>query len=536
MRDNQRVFVFLAALGIVFFLLLGRLFELQIIRGEKNKALAEGNRIRQVVIPSPRGIILDRNDLPLVQNVPVFRQAVKDETGAVVSWQLVDRLAMLNLEAVGKTDQLRQDVGRKYLYPESLSHLLGYLGEVDQEEVTTGNYRLGDLVGRGGIEQQYDWLLRGQPGGKLIETDANGSQIKVISEVEPQPGRQLKLSIDAKLSQKIYQLLDHQKGAVVVSLAKSGYILALVSSPAFDANLLTNLTFDKSGNDQAEKILLDENLPLFNRTIGANYPPGSTFKIVTSVAGIEEGKVDRQTVYEDTGRIEVNDFVYRNWYFTQYGRVEGKIDLITALKRSTDTFFYKLGEWIGAEKLAFWARQFNLGQKTGIDLPGEVSGLVLDPKSKKETRGESWFLGNTYHLAIGQGFLLTTPLQVNTMTSAIATNGKLCLPKVNLAQQIDCRDLRLKEETLTLVKKGLEEVTAPGGTAYAFFDYQPKVAGKTGTAEFGDLDDQTHAWFTAYAPANEAEIVVTVVLESAGEGSEKAAPIAKEIFDFWFQK
>jgi len=281
--------------------------------------------------------------------------------------------------------------------------------------------------------------------------------------------------------------------------------------------------------------LRDTQLPMLNRAIGAHYPPGSTFKIVSLVAGLEEGKIDRETIYKDTGQVKIGDFVYNNWYFTQYGRVEGEIDLITALKRSTDTFFYKMGEWVGAVKLADWAREFNLGSKTKIDLPGEIAGLVLDPKTKKESRGESWFLGNTYHLAIGQGFLLTTPLQVNTMTSVIANRGKLCPPKINLDQKVDCRDLSLEPETLDLIEEGLKEVCLPEGTAFPFFDFEPRVAGKTGTAEFGDFEDRTHAWFTAYAPADEPEIVVTVLLEAGGEGSYDAAPIAKEIFEFWFE-
>jgi len=539
---NNRTFVFFTVLGIAFLLLLGRLFELQVLRGGKYRALAEGNRIKRVIAPAPRGAILDRHDLPLVQNQPVFRKAVRDETGEITSWQSVSREEALDLEARGKDDSIREDVGRQYLYPRSLSHVLGYLGEVNLEELETGNYRLGDLIGRGGVEQQYDSFLRGRDGGKLIEVDANGNQVKVLGEIEPQPGGEIKLSLDAKLSQKALGLLGERKGAVVVSEAGTGRILVLVSSPAFDANLFSQLSFNQEKATQAQAVLEDTRMPMLNRTTGAHYPPASTFKIVSSVAGLEEGRIDRETIYEDTGQVKIGDFVYNNWYFTQYGRVEGEIDLITALKRSTDTFFYKLGEWVGAAKLADWAREFNLGSKTKIDLPGEIAGLVLDPKTKRESRGESWFLGNTYHLAIGQGFLLTTPLQVNTMTSVIANRGKLCLPKINLNQGVDCRDLSLKSETLDLVKEGLKEVCLSRGTAFPFFDFElpglpagRRVAGKTGTAEFGDPEDRTHAWFTAYAPVDKPEIVVTVLLEAGGEGSYDAAPIAKEIFGYWFE-
>jgi len=333
MKENSRNLCFFTVLGIRFFLFLGRLFELQVLWGKKYRTLAEGNRIRRVIIPAPRGVILDRHDLPLVQNQPIFRKAVRDETGEITFWEPVSREEALDLEAQGKIDSIREDVGRKYLYPRSLSHVLGYLGEINLKELKTESFRLGDLIGRGGIEQKYDLFLRGQDGGKLIEVDANGNQVKVLGEVEPQPGGEIKLSLDAKLSQKALELLEEKKGAIVASEAETGRILVLVSSPAFDANLFSQLSFNQEKAAQAQEVLEDSRMLMLNRAIGAHYPPGSTFKIVSLVAGLEEEKIDRETIYEDTGQIKIGDFVYNNWYFTQYGQVEGEIDLITRSKK-----------------------------------------------------------------------------------------------------------------------------------------------------------------------------------------------------------
>jgi penicillin-binding protein 2 len=264
---------------------------------------------------------------------------------------------------------------------------------------------------------------------------------------------------------------------------------------------------------------------------------------VTATAGLEEGKITKETLINDPGIIKIGPFSYRNWYFSQYGKTEGEINIVRALKRSTDTFFYKVGEWLGARQLSNWARNFGLGQKTGIDLPGETGGLVPDPEWKKEANGEPWFLGNTYHFAIGQADLVTTPLQVNMMTAVIANNGRFCRPQIvkddfqekDKRRAVSCRDLKLEKETLQLIKEGMAEACSSGGTASPLFDLEPQVACKTGTAEFGDPKDRTHAWLTAFAPADEPEIVVTVLVEAGGEGSRVAAPIVKKILEAHFR-
>jgi penicillin-binding protein 2 len=548
MGKQNKIYLFLGFLIIAFLILAARLFELQIIFGDKNRALAEGNRIRKEILPAPRGMIYDRNGKELVRNVPIYRKMsnVKCQMSNVKCFEIISREEALKMEAEGREDELRVDIGREYLYGEALAHVLGYLGEVNAEEVKSGRYKLGDLVGRMGIEQEYDEILRGQDGGEIYEVDSQGRKIREIGKIEPVPGKDLYLSLDAELAKTAYESLEKKLGAVVASDPQNGQILILVSSPSFDPNIMMDKLKDQ-GSQKLEALLNDQRKPFFNRAVSGVYPPGSTFKIVTAVAGLEEGKIDDKTTWNDTGEIKVGDYSYKNWYFTQYGKTEGEINLVRAIKRSTDTFFYKVGEWVGPQKLSEWAKAFGLGRKTGIDLPGEASGLVPSPEWKQKIGGH-WFLGNTYHFAIGQGDILATPLQINMMTNIIANGGKLCKPAVRQKQNDNskfkteeiCQDLKLKTTTLALVKEGMEEACSPGGTAFPFFDFQPRVACKTGTAEFGDLKNRTHAWFTVFAPAvssdGEPQITITTILEGEGEGSYAAAPVAKKILEAWFNE
>ena len=538
MDNKARFYIFLGFLAIGFLLLVGKLFELQLVFGSKNRALAEGNRIKKEVIPAPRGIIYDRYDKELVRNVPIYRlkteENCEDEEGC---FKVISRDEALNLEAQGELDGLRTDIGRDYLYREALAHVLGYLGEATKEEVELGKYQMGDLVGRMGVEEKYDRLLRGQDGGLIYEVDAYGNKIREIGRFEPIPGNDLYLLIDAELSKKTYAALEGKPGAVVVSKVENNEILALVSSPSFDPNLLSRTeNKDEKSQEKIKDLFKDPLKPFFNRAITGVYPPGSTFKIVTATAGIEEGKVDEDTIYNDTGQIQIGEYVYRNWYFTQYGKTEGEIDLIMAIKRSTDTFFYKIGEWVGATRLSEWAYAFGLGKKTGIKIPGEVAGFVPTPKEKQRLKGERWFLGNTYHYAIGQGDLLTTPLQINNLTNVIASGGELCNPSLLEDEEVNCQSLRLKDLSLKLVKEGMKEACSSKGTAFPFFEFKPQVACKTGTAEFGDPEGETHAWLTAFAPFDKPDIVATALIEKGGEGSYAAAPVVKEIMDYYFNE
>lgn len=493
---KQKNTFWLIILLLIFATLWFRLFYLQIIHGWENRLSAQDNRIRINKIPSLRGIIYDRFKKVLVRNTPQ---------------------------------------GREYLFPEALAHVLGYIGKVDEQEIKNSLLGQDDLVGKTGIEKEYDADLRGKDGRVLVETDSQGKVVREIKKEEPEAGKDLDLAIDFELQNKAYSLLNNRKGVIIASDPKTGEILSLVSSPSFDPNLLT---LNQPG---INKILNDTNEPMFNRAIAGLYPPGSTFKIITALAALEAKKITKNTQIEDTGTIKVGDYSYGNWYFLQYGSKDGSVDIVKALQRSNDIFFYHTGEMLGIEKLASFARNFGLGKALGIDLPGEANGLIPTPQWKKETKTENWYLGDTYITAIGQGNLLLTPLQVNAITAAVANNGKVCSPHLLKDKKADCRDLKFEEENLNLVKKGMTEACSKGGTASVFFDFKPQVACKTGTAEYGLTgrllnQDQTHAWFTVFAPAHDPKIAVTVLLEGAGEGSKVSAPIARDLLKYWFEK
>ena len=510
-------------------ILLGRLTELQIIKGQYYRDLADGNRIRRITIKAPRGKILARGGEELVSNVEVKKEIIFKKEGGYEKVKTSQK----------EGGEIIIEFERIYPLGENFAHVSGYISEVGEDEVgkvnpdcpEKGSRKLGSSIGKSGLELQYECILKGFDGEELIEVDTRGRKIRTLGTVAPIAGKDIVTTIDYGLQEKTAETFknmknlpqakiesDGKKGAVIVTDGK-GQILAFYSAPSYDP---TNIA----------KSLNNSDLPLFDRVIGGAYHPGSTFKIITSVAGLQEERIDKDYQYFDTGVVSVNGFDYKNWYFTQYGSTEGSIGLIKAIARSTDTFFYKLGEFIGIEDLANWSRKMGLGQKTGIDLPGEIAGLVPDPKWKKDYKGEAWFLGNTYHMAIGQGDLTATPLQVNIYTSVIANGGKLCRPRL-VSKNEDCKDIKIEQRNLDLVKQGMTDACTPGGTGFTFFSFSPKVACKTGTAQTNE-ENKTHAWFTVMAPFDYPEIVVTVLVENGGEGSYAASPVAKEILTDYF--
>lgn len=521
---NLRLRFFWLYLPVIFLILALRLFQLTVIDGDKNRKIADNQRIRLRKITAPRGIIYDRNGIALVKNFPLYKKCQDKD----FKCKTVSRDEALNLQAQGNDSDLVVDIGRKYPYGEAFAHLLGYLGEVDKEEIVSQdrqnkkcpdkNYKLGDLIGRTGIEEQYECLLKGVDGAELIEVDSDGKVLRRIGRREPITGGDLYLSIDIKSQEAAFKALGGRKGAVIAQNPGSGEVLVLVSSPSFDPNNITSEALSASDN------------PLFNRAISGLYPPGSVFKIVTATAALEEEKISPQTKILDTGVIVIGKYRYANWYFTQYGRTEGEINLVTAIKRSADTFFYKVGEMVGAGKIVLWTKKFNLDKVSGIDIPGEVAGFLPDPERR------DWFLGNTYHLAIGQGDIGLTPLKANSLAMAIANGGKLFVPKIAKIKEEDnnSKEVGIKPETISIIKEGMKEACSTGGTAYPLFDFKPPVACKTGTAEFSD-PNSTHAWLTAFSPIDHPQIVLTVLVEGGGEGSTVAAPIAKKVLEEWFK-
>lgn len=523
---------------ITVFIILGvRLFYVGVMRGSYYRDLADNNRTAEQILPAPRGVIYDRNGQVLARNKPVYRD-LSCQNSPENHCQFYTHDQALKIEAQG--GKVALSLGREYPIASAAAHVVGYMSEVTPEDLQGQNYRVGDWKGVFGAEAVYETKLRGVPGKRLIEVDSQGKETAELARVEPQAGSNLHLAIDVRLQQAAEKAFfkrtlnkDGQKfreienGAVVASDPKTGEILAIYSSPSFDPNLF--VSGNSADTASIEKLLTDSSQPFLNRGIGGVYPPGSTFKVITAVAALESGAIDAATVIEDTGVIAVGNFSYANWYFTQYGRKESDVDIVKAIQRSNDIFFYKVGEKMGIENLENWAKKFSLGQTLNIDLEGEVGGLIR--------RDRDWFLGDTYHLAIGQGDLLTTPLQVNAWTAVIANGGKICQPTIlKKGEENNCRSLKIHPETLKLIKEGMRRACAPGGTGWPLFTFTPAVACKTGTAEISQGETKTHAWMTAFAPVEMPEIAVTVLLEKGGEGSSDAGPVVKEILEAWFAK
>jgi penicillin-binding protein 2 len=502
-----------------FLVILGRLLDLQVIRGAYYTSLAEENRVRRIPILAPRGSILDRNGevISFSEKRETNDDDIKTKKDILIRWD------------------------RRY-QGAAFGHITEYLGYTKEDEVgkvrgdcaEKGTRKPSSFVGRTGLEEMYDCTLSGIDGEELIEVDAMGEFIRSLGRKEPIKGEDLKTTIDFGLQQKIHTEMNGVKGAVV-ALGPNGEVLALYSSPSFDPAIFVT----KERAREVKEVLTNTNLPLFNRAIGGLYHPGSIYKPLVALAALTEGVISSDYTYEDTGNIAINtnygDYLYNNWYFTQYGGKEGAIDVRRALARSTDTFFYEIGDLLGVENIVRWSETFGLDTKTGIDLPGEVSGLVPSPEWKLKTKGERWFLGNTYHLAIGQGDLAVTPLSISTAIAAIASDGKLCKPHI-VGETSECKPIDVSQKNINIIKEGMEKACETGGTAYPFFDFEPKVACKTGTAETeGGKDGDTHAWFTVFAPLDTApDIILTVLVERGGEGSKVASPIAKKILEYWY--
>ena len=552
--DKSRLFLLKVMFLCVLVVMAVRLVKLQVVEGAVYRQRSDNNRIYERRVVAPRGVIKDRNGQALVVNQPVYKLLANDRGKLLSELTPISREEALKLDASGSNGVV-YDIGRYYPQGAVFAHLVGYVGLADESDVASGDYVLDDWVGREGVEKQYQDSLAGVVGSELIEVNASGEVIRRVGEVSPKSGANLIVYADAGLQQVLFDQMAGRPGVAVATDPRTGEVLALVSTPAFDPNLFSSQR-PEDKRAKAEKlptILTDEAKPLLNRAVSGAYPPGSIFKVVPAVGGLETKTVTKATTVEDTGEIKVDEYSYKNWYFTQYGGTEGLVDIVKALKRSNDIYFYKLGEWLGPTELAHWAGEFGLGNVTGVDLPGEVSGLVPTPVWKEKTKGERWFLGNTYHFAIGQGDLLATPLQLNQMMGVIASGGRWCKPKVvksvgsdEVGENVSCRQLSISEETLSRVRQGLVQACEVGGTGLPFFDFdlgrfggqysgeRSRVACKTGTAQFFDLEDKTHAWFSVFAPAVEPEIQLTVLLEGAGEGSVEAAPVARAALEYWF--
>lgn len=533
-RDFRRGWLIWLVLVLGFLLIGVRMVVLQLIEGGKYRVLADENRIKQIKLPAERADILDRRGVVLAGSAP--RPFTIDGV-AVNGWQ------------------------RTYPHGASTAHVVGYLSEVGEQEVgllkaAGQKYDPGELIGRMGLEEAQEQVLRGFDGGKLVEVDNAGQPLRDLGTKPPLEAPPLQTTLDAALSETALKALKNKKGAVVVSNPTSGEILALVSSPSFDPSLFV-ASPEARVTAEIQGLLTNRDLPMFNRAITGVYAPGSTFKMTTTVAAIESEKVKPSFTFEDAGVMTVAGFRYTNWLFTKRGATEGVVNFTYALTRSVDTFYYKVGELIGPETMGEWAEKFGFGRQSGIGIRGEVAGTIASPQLKQKATGERWFLGNSYHMAIGQGDTLTTPLQVNLMTNIVATGGTKCKPNLLLKQTKHCETVEMKPSVVAIVHAGMLGACSTGGTAFPFFDWVdaakngqsqsqyaermsgqalPVVACKTGTAEYMSESGKmrTHAWLTAFAPYDKPEISVTVLLEGGGEGSNAAAPVVRQVMAQYF--
>ncbi len=514
--DNHQqnyLFIYFFLIFIVFLILLFRLFQLTVVKGDYFLRLSEQNRIREFTIEAERGKILDRKGFVVAQNSP----------------------------ADTRLNEPRLASSRTYQSTEAVAHLVGYRQLADAGDIKNDNclnkLKLGDKTGKKGVEKLYDCELRGVPGKKLVEVDARGNYLKTLSIIPPINGQNLKLAFDLELQKKAYELIKGKKAAIVGLKPQTGEILLMVSSPSFDIQ-----AFENENIDQVARYLKDGEKPLFNRVTEGTYPPGSVFKAVVATGAVEEKKIDEKTLIEDTGIIKAGPITFGNWYFLQYGQTEGMVDLVKAIQRSNDIYFYKVGERLGPEKIKFWAEKFGFGQITNMGFD-ESEGIIPSSFWKEENLKEDWYLGDTYNLSIGQGYLLVTPLQITQAMSVFANNGYLCPPRLlkTTDHQANCTKLPISQKTLNLIKEGMKEACSPGGTGWPLFDFKVnektiQTACKTGTAESQGQTSLPHAWFSVIAPADQPEVVLTVLIEEGGQGSDVAGPIARDILKAYFER
>lgn len=495
-----------ASLFLIMAIFLSRVFFLTVVMGGHFGNLANGNMIRKEKLEPIRGIITDRNGKPLA----------------------------MNIDHLGKTV-------RFYPGGDTIASVVGYLGKPNENDLRDCSWCVsGVLIGKAGLEKQYQKELVGKPGEVVVEETAGGQARKEVTRVDSLPGTNLKTNIDLELQKLSYLALKNalevvgKSGSVIITKV-NGEVLALASAPSFDPNLFVTggkrSDFGGAYKDVDSLLADTEGKPLFNRVLSGDFAPGSVFKLVPALGALEEGKISRTTTIVDTGEIKIGDYRFGNWYLDKYGRTEGELNVVKALSRSNDVFFYKLGEALGADSLIEWTKRLGLGEKTGIDLPGESAGFVPTPYWREKTLGEKWFLGNTYHLSIGQGDLMATPLQINRMTSE-AVSGWHCDPA--LAGASVCSSENINPKNIKILLEGMQGACSPGGTAFPLFEYAGKIYCKTGTAQKGGKETLSNAWISVVVPKGgdvKEWIVITVLIEEGGEGSAVAAPVAKEIVD-----
>ncbi|MBI2305596.1 MAG: penicillin-binding protein 2 [Chloroflexi bacterium] len=600
---RHRFLFFHLVLALMFLGLLGRLWQMQVVQGEEYRQRAERNALRLVMRLPQRGLIYDRNGVSLVQNVPSFTAALVLADLPLARQEVI--LSQLGQILGVSQDQLRQLVDKERTqrrfftpipvaegisqdkaffieehsaqlpgvviltepvryYPEGalISHSLGYVGRISPEEYNAlkgSGYDRNDRLGKTGVEKVYQVQLRGQPGWDQIEVDADGRELRTLATQAPVPGNNLVLTIDIELQRKMAEYLAQGKGASGYAVAiamnpQTGEILGLVSLPSYDNNLFSY----SIAPNELSILLEDPGRPLMDHAIGGMYPPGSVFKLVAGLGALQEGVAGPNTQILSTGQISLLSqydpsvvYTFKDW------AALGLLNFYEAVARSSDVYFYYLAggyqgfRGLGAERLARYARELGFGQPTGVDLIGETPGIVPDPEWKQKVIGDPWFIGDTYHFGIGQGFVAVTPLQLLNAFGVVANGGNLMQPQI-VREVVDGlgkvvtpftpkirRKVAISSDNLAIFGEGMRQAVA-WGTATLAQVPGVVVAGKTGTSEYGAIDPATgeyptHGWFVGMAPYPKPEIAVVVFVEQ-GRGAQTAAPIGGQIIRYYFER
>jgi len=597
-RFRGRLLVAGLVVLVMFGLLFARFVYLQVIQHSHYDTLAESNRIAIAPVVPNRGLIVDRNGVELAHNFSAYTleitpakvsnlDALIDELATVVDIAPKDRKRFRKLLDESKnfeslpirnrlTDEevarfsvnrfrfpgveIKARLFRHYPHRDLTAHIVGYIGRINSKDVEeleraeqTANYRGTDHIGKMGLEQNYERLLHGTTGFEQVEVDAGGRAVRTLSRIPPTSGDNLVLSLDLKLQEIAWQAFGDRRGALVALEPNTGAVLAFVSKPGFDPNLFV----DGIDPQSWESLIKSPDRPMTNRALQGQYPPGSTFKPFMALAGLALGKRSPHYAISDPGFFTLPGVAhqYRDWKKGGHGVV----DLHRSLVISCDTYYYGLATELGIDNIHNYVRQFGLGAKTGIDLPGEMPGILPSTEWKMRRYKQKWFAGDTVSVGIGQGYNIATPLQLAHSTAVLAANGKAYRPQM-VSHVRDARDGNLRPmpaelvrsvsiapEHLQRVRAAMVDVTRPGGTAAQAGAGAPySFAGKTGTAQVvaikqGESYDERrvqerhrdHAWFIAFAPAENPTIALVVLVENGGHGSSAAAPIARQVFDYW---
>lgn len=589
-RYANRLQAMLVAAICILLVLLGRMAYMQLWRGDFYGDQADGNRLRRTKVVAPRGIFYDRDGEELVNNLPGYVVALRRQNSpydAEILNLLSEIIEMpvaemqkkieansdsyeptrlktnITPEMLTKLEEKKNELPgvmieiqpvRNYLYKELAVHAIGYVGEVSNYDITEGSYKnmpVGSVVGKFGLEKTYDRYVRGQDGSYDEEVDVGGNVVKQLGQIDPVPGKSLKLTIDKDLQLCMEKAVDEHlaylrssglapgaRAAAIIAIdPKTGAVRAMVSRPAFDPNLFVHGISEKDWNI----INNDPNYPMGNKVIGGEYPPGSPFKIVTGSAALELGKVTPEEKIFDSGK---------HWLVPMGnagGEALGWIDFHEALRKSDNVYFYEMGNRLGINNIVEFAKKFGLGSPTGIELEGELSGLLPTPENKKKIfPGESWMLGDTFNASIGQGIDLATPIQLAMLMSCVAADGVYHPPYLvesllnndgsvyQMAEHAPARNIGISIHTLRLIQNALEGVAEEGGTASYFASLPKQIAAKTGTAE--NPHGRDHGLFVAYGPAENPELVVACIVEQGGFGTLAAGPIVYKVFEEWFRQ